>query len=117
MGRRIISFGIALALLTVLAAGPCLACTVNTTAGSCCHQGHCDKPTKAPTSQNCSGQDLFVATIQKANAPIAHLQVAPVPLTAVAAPAPIPMQQSITPQAVESHSPPDLYLRNSVLTI
>jgi len=100
----------ALLLLAALATGLCAACLSSPCAGSptCC--GHCGKPGKCATS---SPADL-------SNLPRAHSGVSVSLQAAGAAVDPVVCDQPDRGAHLATgttYSPPDLYLRNSVLNI
>jgi hypothetical protein len=120
VSRRTTSLAIVIALLALSTAGPCLACSMSIQSVpekiSCCHHGGCEKPTKAPAPQGCATPDLAVATIELAWTQVAHAGAC------VLIPVTISYSARISGAAAKTlpfdeYSPPDLYLRNSVLNI
>ncbi len=84
---------------------------------SCCHHGGCEKPTKTPAPTGCATPDLVPAMIERAWTQVAHAGACvPMPV-AIAHAAPLAADESNRLPFVDAYSPPDLYLRNSVLNI
>src|SRR5258708_3264875 len=101
--------------------GPCLACSVSIQVvpdqKSCCHHGGCEKPTKAPAPTGCATPDLSLATIERAWTQVAHAGASALAPVAIAYSAPLAADDSKRLPLVDEYSPPDIYLRNSVLNI
>jgi len=120
VSRTIVSLAIVVALLVLAMAGPCLACSIpNQTTparGSCCHHGGCEKPTKAPASQNCASPDLGVLAIERAWTHVVDAAdvLTPAPIVQ---PAGVISDRGASLAPVDVYSPPDLCLLNSVFNI
>jgi hypothetical protein len=121
VSQSITSLAVVIALLALSTAGPCLACSTSIEVvpekNSCCHHGGCEKPTKAPAPQGCASPDLAVATIEQAWTQVAHAGASVLAPVTIAYSAPMAADESERLPFVDKYSPPDLYLRNSVLNI
>jgi len=97
----------ALLLLAALVGGPCSACFA--TQHSCCTScGHCEKSTK------CAAPQLSLSLLQTVQ-PGVTVSLEESGMMSSALPAPRTSREALT--ADSPYSPPDLYLRNSVLNI
>jgi hypothetical protein len=123
--RSLLSSGLVVALVIVLTAGSCLACSsifARQTMTCCSQADHCKMPGKAPLKtpvhQHCSTPAADLSTIQVSLTLLSSDVGGGAAEAAVAAHLPAPAAFRVMPaDTVPPYSPPDLYLRNSVLTI
>jgi hypothetical protein len=121
VSRTVTSLAIVIALVALSMVGPCLACSVSIRTGpdrnSCCHHGGCEKPTKTPAAPRCSTPDVSLVMIERAWTQVAHAGACVLMPVAIAHPAHLAADESKRLPIVDAYSPPDLYLRNSVINI
>jgi hypothetical protein len=117
-----LTISLAFVLAAVLAAGSCLSCAelLRPAHNGCCHHenGNCEK--RAPFTPQCAAPLLDLSKVEKP-APVSGPAASWASLaSATSIPAPLSAPQILgapPPPFAHLHSPPDLYLLHSSLTI
>jgi len=121
VGRTITSLTAVMALVALSMVGPCLACSASIQVvpdeNSCCHHGGCEKPTKAPAPAGCATPELGLATMERARTQMAHAVASVLTPFDIAYSVMLTADESTRLPIIDEYSPPDVYLRNSVLNI
>jgi len=109
---------VALLILAALAGGACLPCCAAgmTVHGCCSGNSHCGTTGGNPVHRECAAPAADVYSLQVAASHSGYslpaLSETPGPFSAAP-----PAASNAPPRFAEAYSPPDLYLRNSVLTL
>ena len=116
--RIVISLAVVSVLMVLAVAGPCLGCSAPNpdirTAGSCCHHGGCEKPTRIPARSGCDTLDAGLAAVGQTSAQIAYDAAATATPVIADRAALVPFSP---PTFSDPYSPPHIYLLNSVLIV